>query len=117
MRYIPINDPLPFHAFAYDAAVASEIAKAQGKFSQVFDDLFLGRTQLDRKSLNVYLHQQGLPPVVPTRAAKVFAAKVDAALRLGVALGVHATPTMLVLNNKGKLVEVHGQSALQQALE
>jgi protein-disulfide isomerase len=54
------HNPLPFHNNAMPAALASEAARAQGKFWEMHDKLFAGQANLDRPSLDKYAQEIGL---------------------------------------------------------
>jgi protein-disulfide isomerase len=54
------HNPLPFHNNAMPAALASEAARAQGKFWEMHDKLFAGQANLDRPSLDKYAQEVGL---------------------------------------------------------
>jgi protein-disulfide isomerase len=54
------HNPLPFHPHGELAALASEAARAQGKFWQMHDKLYANATALDRQSLDKYAAELGL---------------------------------------------------------
>jgi protein-disulfide isomerase len=54
------HNPLPFHPNAMPAALASEAARAQGKFWEMHDKLFAGQANLDRPTLDKFAQEIGL---------------------------------------------------------
>ncbi|HVV48178.1 MAG TPA: thioredoxin domain-containing protein [Polyangia bacterium] len=54
------QNPLPFHQNAMPAALASEAARAQGKFWEMHDKLFANQQKLERANLDQYAQEIGL---------------------------------------------------------
>jgi protein-disulfide isomerase len=54
------HNPLPFHNNAMPAAIASEAARAQGKFWEMHDKLFANQQNLDRPTLDKLAGEVGL---------------------------------------------------------
>jgi protein-disulfide isomerase len=113
--YRAVNFPLPMHTNAFPAAVASEIARAHGKYEVTFSALFSGRCALDKDSLNRYLLSIGAPAIVGSKAAAPFEHLVKADQAFAGKFGVNATPTFFVVSGKGTLTEVRSVVGLDQA--
>jgi protein-disulfide isomerase len=116
LTYRPINFPLQMHPFAFPAAIASEVARDNGKFDVVFDDLFSGATDLDVKSLNAYLSKHKMDPCVGTDRSKPFQDRVRKELALGGQLHIAGTPTIFLLATDGSLTEIHSFNVVPKLL-
>jgi protein-disulfide isomerase len=105
-RNFPLN--IPAHDKAYDAAVAAEAAREQGKFWDMHQQLFTNQqtwtTSTDfRKVLEEYAQKIGLDVEKFKNDMAGMSAKtrVDADLQRGRSVGVGSTPTFFV---NGKIV-------------
>jgi protein-disulfide isomerase len=117
VHFVIRNFPLTtLHPNAYNAALAAQAAKAQGKFWEYIDLLFKNQGTLDRDSLKKYASQVGLD-------RKQFDGDFDSAkyepvllrdIEDGEEYGVYATPTFFV--NGVVLTEYSGEG-LRAAIE
>ena len=55
-----VNQPLPFHEHAMEAALAFQAANRQGKAWELHDKMFENNTQLERANLDKYASEVGL---------------------------------------------------------
>jgi protein-disulfide isomerase len=115
-QYRPINFPLQMHPYAFNSAVAFEIARAKGFGSEAFDDLLSGGTELDIPSLNKYLSAHKVHIQLGSAAAEPYKQKVDEAMRVAARLKVHATPSLFAVDRNGTLTEIHDYKALDAIL-
>jgi protein-disulfide isomerase len=96
VRYVFRNFPLPasLHPHAFNAAEAGECARTMGKFWQIHDLLFTHQNGLTPNDLPNYAEQVGLDGKA-FRACLTggVAAKIQADVAVGTALGVLGTPT------------------------
>jgi protein-disulfide isomerase len=96
--------PLPQHAYAKPAACYACAADRIGKYEQVCDVLF--RKQ-DSWSVTGKVDETVCSVLTPAEAAKVRAlakdpaimAEVERDMNLGMRLGIHATPTMIIAHS------------------
>lgn len=100
-RNFPLN--IPAHDKAYDAAVAAEAAREQGKFWDMHQQLFTNQqtwtTSTDfRKVLEEYAQKIGLDveKFKSDMAGMSAKTRVDADLQRGRAAGVSSTPTFFI---------------------
>ncbi len=117
VHFVMRNFPLTtVHPNAYNAALAAQAAKAQGKFWEYIDLLFKNQGTLDRDSLKKYASQVGLD-------RKQFdvdfdSAKYDPVLRRdiedGEGYGVEATPTFFI---NGVILTEYSGEGLRAAIE
>ena len=117
LHFVMRNFPLmTLHANAYNAALAAQAAKAQGKFWEYIDLLFKNQGTLDRDSLKKYASQAGLD-------RKQFdgdfdSAKYEPVLRRdiedGEEYGVEATPTFFI---NGVVLTEYSAEGLRAAIE
>jgi len=117
VHFVMRNFPLTtLHPNAYNAALAAQAAKAQGKFWEYIDLLFKNQGTLDRESLKKYASQAGLDR--KQFDADFDAAKYDSVVRRdiedGEEYGVEATPTFFI--NGVVLTEYSGEG-LRAAIE
>jgi len=109
-----INYPLTtIHPDAYQAALAGEAARIQGKFSEYADLLFTNQDKLKRDNLIAFATQLGMDPVKFTTDMDSAAvkAKIDGDISTGEALGINATPTFYI--NGEKVVFQQGDDPAQ----
>jgi hypothetical protein len=91
--------PQPYHRHAYDAAVAAECAKREGRFQQMHDALYLEQERIGTKSMVDFAVTAG---IIDTRSFRTCLA--SAASRLVVERDIEdarktggvATPTLLI---------------------
>lgn len=98
VRFVFRQFPLGMHPHAREAAEASLVAHAQGKFWEFHDQMFKNQGALDRASLEGYAKAAGLDVSGFTKALDDHkaAAQVDDDLKLGESVGVQGTPTLFV---------------------
>ncbi|HEY6099855.1 MAG TPA: thioredoxin domain-containing protein [Anaeromyxobacter sp.] len=96
VRIVWKHQPLPMHANAMPAAVASEAAREQGKFWQMHRRLFESQDALDGASLARYAKEIGLDVRRFQQAlvSKKAEARVAEDQKLAGAVGANGTPTM-----------------------
>jgi protein-disulfide isomerase len=111
------QNPLPFHQNAMPAAQASLAAAEQGKFWQMYDQLFTHQTALTRENLDSYAQAIGLDMAKYKAAmdSQKFKAKVDAELDQGRKAGVSGTPTFVI--NGHKLVGAQPVDQFKQIID
>jgi protein-disulfide isomerase len=92
------HQPLGFHQYAYDAAMASLAAKEQGKFWEMHDKMFENQKALDRASLDRYAEEIGLNMKKYKAAmdSKKFDAQIKADQALAAKVGATGTPISFV---------------------
>jgi protein-disulfide isomerase len=98
-RYVYRHFPLRgIHPHAQAAAEAAEAAQAQGRFWAMHDHLFSHQRALEDDDLRRYAGEVGLDAARVARDLEgcVHAARVQRDVALGVAHGVHGTPTLFV---------------------
>jgi protein-disulfide isomerase len=109
-----INYPLTsIHPDAYQAALAGEAARIQGKFAEYADLLFTNQDKLKRDNLIAFATQLGMDPVKFTADmdSATVKAKVDSDIKEGEDLGINATPTFYI--NGEKVVFQQGDDPAQ----
>jgi protein-disulfide isomerase len=116
-NYRAVNFPLDIHHYAFDAAVAFEIAKKNGQQDEVFDDLFTKSLDLSPKGLNKYLKNRKLPALVGGSEAGAYRDNVDKQRTLGKDLQVSGTPTFFVLSKNGDLTQVRAYGRIAEFLK
>jgi len=121
--------PLPMHKNAQIAAEASLAAHAQGKFWAMHDKLFENSRNLSRETIDKIAAEIGLDMAKFKKQLDdgAFKEAVEADKKLGGAIGVSGTPTMLVntkrVQNPGdikgiqKLVEEEGGPKAKEVAE
>jgi protein-disulfide isomerase len=117
VHFVMRNFPLTtLHPNAYNAALAAQAAKAQGKFWEYIDLLFKNQGTLDPDSLKKYASQVGLD-------RKQFDADFDSAkyepilrrdIEDGEEYGVEATPTVFI---NGVILTEYSGAGLRAAIE
>jgi len=115
-QYRHINFPLQMHPYAFDAAVASEVAVEGGAGDEAFAALIGGATGLDSKSLNRFLSTKGLPAVIGTPKAEHYRKLVIRDMNLAGELRIDSTPTIFVLQRDGSLYEVSAMGRISGLL-
>jgi len=114
--------PLPNHRLAYPAARAAECARQQERFIEYHDALFTHQDSLGIKSFDDFARLAGVPDL-ETFAECVNqsgpVAAIEADLADAQALGIRATPTLLINNQmiSGALNVTGLGVLLQQAFE
>jgi protein-disulfide isomerase len=98
VRLVFKDRPLRSHALARPAHEAARCAGAEGKYWAYHDLLFEEQPALERADLLLYAADLGLDREEFARCldGRRYAAEVDADVQQAVALGVNATPTLLV---------------------
>jgi protein-disulfide isomerase len=98
VRFVFRQFPLPMHENARGAAEAALAANAQGKFWEFHDKLFQNQGKLTRDGLEEFAKEAGLnvPEFKKALDAKIYAADVDADVKLGESVAVQGTPTMFI---------------------
>jgi protein-disulfide isomerase len=98
VRFVFRQYPLPFHQNAQLASEAALAAHAQGKFWPYHDLLFANQKALDRASLEKYAQEVGLDMAKFKKALDdhTYASAIKDDMKLGEAIGVSGTPTMIV---------------------
>ena len=117
VHFVMRNFPLTtLHPNAYNAALAAQAAKSQGKFWEYIDLLFKNQGTLDRDSLKKYASQVGLDR--KQFDADFDAAKYDPVVRRdiedGEEYGVEATPTFFI---NGVVLTEYSAEGLRAAIE
>ena len=117
VHFVMRNFPLTtIHVNAYNAALAAEAAKAQGKFWEYIDLLFKNQTTLDRDSLKKYATQVGLD-------RKQFDADFDSSkyepilrrdIEEGEGFGIESTPTFFI---NGVMLTQYSGEGLRAAID
>jgi protein-disulfide isomerase len=102
LRLVSKQLPLPFHQHAALAAEAAFAAQAQGKFWELHDTLYKNQQALDRDSLYQHAQTLGLNAARFQRALDdgTYRAQVEADKKQAAALGINATPTMVINGRK-----------------
>ena len=100
------QNPLPFHPNAMPAAQASLAAAEQGKFWQMYDQLFTHQTALGKDQLPQYAQAAGLDMSKFNAAMESgkFKSKVDSDLDQGRKAGVYGTPTFVIGTGSGNSI-------------
>lgn len=99
IRVTWIHHPLTTHRFARPAARASECARASGRFQEFVDAVFAKQDSLGLRSWTAYAVEAGVSDTADFhRCAGVTGtiARIEDGLRLGAAIGVRGTPTVLL---------------------
>jgi len=117
VHFVMRNFPLTtLHPNAYNAALAAQAAKSQGKFWEYIDLLFKNQGTLDGDSLKKYASQVGLDR--KQFDADFDAAKYDPVVRRdiedGEEYGVEATPTFFI---NGVVLTEYSAEGLRAAIE
>jgi protein-disulfide isomerase len=112
-----INQPLPFHEHAKDAAHAFQAANRQGKAWQMHDKMFENNTALDRPNLEKYAGEVGMD--VARFKKDIDDPKIDAEVaehqKLASAVGANGTPTFYI--NGRELVGAAAFSEFQKIID
>jgi protein-disulfide isomerase len=111
------QNPLPFHQNAKPAAEASLAAGEQGKFWEMYEQLFKNQQKLGADDLNGYAQAIGLDmgKFKAAMESHKFASKVDEELKQGQAAGVSGTPTFVI--NGHKLVGAQPADAFKKVID
>lgn len=91
--------PLPMHRLAYPAARAAECAGVQGKFREIHDQFFVHQDSLGILSFDDFARRAEVPDVDRFHeciSSSATVAAIDEDIEAGKALGVTATPSLLV---------------------
>lgn len=98
MRLVFKDRPLASHALARPAHEAARCAGARGKYWEYHDVLFEEQPAFERANLLLYAADVGLDRAEFARCLdeRRYAPQVDADVRQAIALGINATPTLLV---------------------
>jgi protein-disulfide isomerase len=97
VQLVFMHFPLGFHTNAVGAAVASECAGAQGKFWQMYDELFQTK-KVTPSDVVVHAKTIGLNVTQFTTCLNsgMYESKVQAQLALGQSIGVSGTPSLYI---------------------
>lgn len=99
LRFVFRNFPIPqLHPYAIHAAIAAEVAGAQGKFWEMHDKLFENQRQLEDQNLMRYAEEIGLDTKrFETDFSKdEYFRKVNHDYETGIQNGVQGTPTFFI---------------------
>jgi protein-disulfide isomerase len=91
--------PIPGHRFALPAARVAECAAAQGRFEEMYDQLFDGQDQFGLKPWNEYATAAAVPDLGAFDACIKRTdpmPRVEEARALGAKLDVQGTPTLII---------------------
>lgn len=117
VRFVVRNYPLvTIHANAFQAAVAANAAKAQGKFFEYTEILYRSQDALDIESLKRYALEAGLNPSqfeIDLQSAKI-ADEVRKDMADGRSYGITSTPTIYV---NGVKVRVNTADGFRDAID
>jgi protein-disulfide isomerase len=102
VRMVFKQNPLPFHPNAEPAAEAALAAGEQGKFWEMYDQLFTNQSHLTRADLDGYASAIGLDMGRFTDAmdSGKFRDQVQAELKQGQAAGIAGTPSFVINGHK-----------------
>jgi protein-disulfide isomerase len=95
-RHFPLQS---IHPVARAAAIAAECARTQGKFAAYHDALFASQPELPRQPWTRLAQQAGIPDTARFAAclsSDAAAARVSADAAAGEAIGINATPTLII---------------------
>jgi protein-disulfide isomerase len=93
-RHFPV---FQIHAYALTAALAAEVAHAQGRFWPMHDLMFAHQDRLRDNDLRVFARKLGMDgDLVVGDAAQPYGDAVEADYESGVAAGVRGTPTIFI---------------------
>ncbi len=121
IRFVVRDFPLTtIHENAFQAAVAANAAKAQGKFFEYIEKLYSNQDALDAASLKKYAVELGLNPA--QFALDLQSEKNAEAVRKdmsdGNSYGINATPTVFVNGVKVRVITADGfREAIDKALK
>jgi protein-disulfide isomerase len=121
IRFVVRDFPLTtIHENAFQAAVAANAAKAQGKFFEYIEKLYANQDALDAASLKKYAVELGLNP--SQFELDLQSEKNSEAVRKdiidGNSYGINATPTVFVNGVKVRVVTAEGfRDAIDKALK
>jgi protein-disulfide isomerase len=121
IRFVVRDFPLTtIHENAFQAAVAANAAKAQGKFFEYIEKLYGNQDALDAASLKKYAAELGLNPSqfeLDLQSEKN-AVAVRKDIADGNSYGINATPTIFVNGVKVRVVTAEGfRDAIDKALK
>ncbi|HET9426535.1 MAG TPA: thioredoxin domain-containing protein [Gemmatimonadaceae bacterium] len=108
--------PLSIHPFAFDAAVASECAAAQGRFEPFHDALFRDQDSIGTRPFERFAVDAGVTDTAAFRLCRTSpqaAARVESDRRAALALGAGGTPSFVV---NGYLLHAPLDSALLDSI-
>lgn len=91
--------PLSIHSHAFDAAIASECAAAQGRFEPFHDALFAGQDSIGLLPFEHFAADAGVPDIAAFKACRAdgaIARRVERDRDLARAIGARGTPTFVV---------------------
>ncbi len=109
-RHYPITDR---HPHAYNAALASECAREQGRFEEYRSVLFRSQAHIGAVSWSEFAQRAGVPQMehfARCMSDRRHARRIAADMKMGERLGIPATPTILV--NEWRLVGVPEEQTL-----
>jgi protein-disulfide isomerase len=103
VAYVFIHRPLHIHRFARPAARAAECAGMLGRFNETADLLYEKQDSLGLKSWVSYARDAGVQDTVrfaqcltSSADSAIVTAPIDSGVRVADAIGVHATPTVIL---------------------
>lgn len=116
VRVVAFDFPLQRHAYAYQAAIAAEAAREQGKYWEYITILFQNQGALEIDNLKEYasrlkLNRKKFDEALDTGK---YAAKVQRDRQEALRLGLNATPTVFV---NGQRVTEKTRESLKAAIE
>ena len=107
LLYVSRDLPLAFHKQAKNAAHAAHCAGEQGKFWEMRHVLLANFKKIDGDSITQFAQELPLDmhAYEPCMESAKYAAAIDKSVRDANALGVTGTPTFVLANNTGDVVE------------
>ena len=102
VRLVYKDLPLRRHPLARSAHEAARCAGASGRYWAYHDRLYANQPSFDRARLLQYAAEIGLDPAAFARCLdrREFAQEIDEDIELAIDLGIHATPTFVVVPGK-----------------
>lgn len=99
VAFVVIHFPLRTHSHSVPAAVASECAAAQGRFSQFVDAVFASQELIGEREWSAFAEQAGVPDAAAfteCMGTEWARDRVTRGRAIGDSLGIRGTPTLLV---------------------
>lgn len=110
VRYVVVDNPIPSHRYAAQAAQAAHCAGDQGKYWQMHDHLFENQHRITPQALVTFAQEIGADPKAFSACmdSGKHAAEVQAAGRVSAMAGARGTPSF-VIGKTGADGKVSGQ--------